>query len=133
MKKTAFYIFVVIYTVGIFIGSSISGEQMKNLPPFFLTDKIHHILEFSLWGFLYALAVGRRGLSGRNVLIGMALACLVGLSDELWQGFIQKGRSMEVGDWLGDFLGATLGIIAFYFLRKMVKGDKADDAQPQLW
>ncbi|GAH75042.1 unnamed protein product [marine sediment metagenome] len=132
MKQIFFYLLLFFYTVGIFVASSLSGEQMEDVPVFFFTDKVAHILVYLGWGFLFALAVGRRGLSGRHVLTGMALACLVGLFDELWQGYLQKGRMVELGDWLGDIFGTTLGLLAFYYLRKIVKGEEANDAQPQL-
>jgi VanZ family protein len=130
MKNIIFLLVLLIYTTAIFYVSSLSGEEIEQVPAFFLADKVLHILEYSLWGFLFTLFVGRKELTGHKVLIGMALGGIVGLFDELWQFLLQRGRNAELGDWLGDVVGTTLGIIAFYFIARLARGDKYYDARP---
>jgi VanZ family protein len=130
MKNIIFLLILLFYTAGIFYVSSLSGEQIGKMPLFILADKVLHILEYTLWGFLFALLIGRKGLSGHKVFLGMALGAILGFSDELWQFFLQRGRNAELGDWLADVVGATLGIITFYFIVRLVRGENQNDARP---
>jgi VanZ family protein len=64
-------------------------------------DKLAHLLEFALLGFLAARATG----SARG---GFSLASVWGAVDEVHQAFVPL-RSPGLDDWLADLIGAFLG------------------------
>lgn len=100
---------LVLYAGLIFVLSSQSSLTAK-LPGFLLSDKVAHLAEYSLFGFLAARALGILTRQGPLFAAGLAIvigACY-GASDELHQSFV-PGRESDPWDLLADVAGSALG------------------------
>ena len=74
-------------------------------------DKVYHLLEYGPLGALLARAVHRTFRGMRWVVLAVvvvALAAMVGGSDEFYQSFVDT-RISSVWDALFDVIGAALG------------------------
>ena len=101
------------YMMAIFLVSSLSNPQIGGETP----DYVLHAMEY----FLLALLLIRLLLSGpvrqsgiekvmawhQACLLGMAVAMLYGISDEIHQYFI-PGRHSSLSDVMADFFGAVM-------------------------
>ena len=81
------------------------------------SDKIAHVIEYSLLGYLSARALKGTTSLSKNVvwLAAVGFTFVYGLSDEFHQTFVPT-RNAEWADVLADFVGGGIGS-AFYFLR----------------
>ncbi len=104
------------YLILILALSSIPGNPSRGgLAPYGV-DKVFHFLLYFGFGIVFARAYAA-GRSGGSFLLLLILASgLIGLADEVYQGFI-PGRSQEGLDWLADFCGGICG--GLVFLRRM--------------
>jgi len=105
---------VVAYCGLIFFLSSFSHP----LPPAaeLLSDKVLHVLEYSLLGFLSARALFSSDMGSSPALvciIAFVFSALYGLSDEFHQSFV-PGRNAALGDFAADAVGAFLGAIVYW-------------------
>jgi VanZ family protein len=81
------------------------------------TDKIWHILEFTVMGFIIARGV----LLSWNLpkiysaLIGIALGGLFGVFDELHQLYV-PGRESSIYDAMADLAGTVIGTLLFIYV-----------------
>lgn len=98
--------------------SSISHPPSPvNLP---FRDKGAHAIEYgglavlTAWG-MAATVVPGAGL--RLAVYNIALCSFWGLTDEIHQAYV-PGRSPEGADVVADFIGATLGTLAYLFVRR---------------
>lgn len=96
-----------------------------------LWDKLLHLAEYLLLGFLWAAAV--RGSIRRRLLLGWLAAGLFGLTDELHQSFV-PGRDASLLDWIADALGSGLGaaIAAFGVSGRWLPGRKKSGPRPKV-
>ncbi|MFH1045711.1 MAG: VanZ family protein [Candidatus Omnitrophota bacterium] len=81
------------------------------VPPIFFADKLLHLLEYAILGYLLGRAAGHSenpGLKAHFRLFAVLVALLYGISDEFHQYFV-PGRNVDVLDALADGLGALLG------------------------
>ncbi len=94
--------------------SSIPGNRLAP-SPFFSFDKVLHLLEFGLFGYLLAMAF-EQGTSDRLrqhwVLLALCTGILYGLSDEWHQRFV-PGRSGTVADFLADAVGVMAALLLY--------------------
>ena len=81
------------------------------------TDKIWHILEFAVMGFLIARGVLLTWNLPKiySALIGIALGGLFGCLDELHQLYV-PGRESSIYDAMADVVGTTIGTLLFIYL-----------------
>lgn len=80
--------------------------------PFIGQDKLAHIVEYSILGYLAGRAFGDgagRGL--RRFIMVLAAVAAFGVFDELHQGAV-PGRSMSGWDVMADSIGALWGLTA---------------------
>jgi hypothetical protein len=97
-----------IYTAFIFYLSSLSG--ITYAPPFFFADKVFHIGEYGILGYLLARALVHYQLKKRAVFITAVSICFAyGMSDELHQFFVPH-RSTSFMDVIADGIGSSIGI-----------------------
>lgn len=79
-----------------------------------VSDKPAHAFGYLGFGIVIARALAG-GLPPRltlaQVLIGLAIASLYGVTDEWHQSFV-AGRSSDVLDWYSDTIGSALGLLA---------------------
>lgn len=90
----------------IFALSSVPGRRIQAAHDW---DKVAHVLEYAVLGWLGQRALREVGLSpGRAALVSAAGAILYGASDEWHQSFV-PGRSSDPADVAADAAGAVLG------------------------
>jgi len=103
----------------IFIGSSFPGNSqvMKEI---FLYDKLLHLLEYSVFGFLISWAVLRADHLthlGRKIGLILLIGWGYGALDEIHQHFV-PARSMDIHDFAADAIGIILGLGIYILLMK---------------
>ena len=148
MKKIICWILVILWMIIIFMFSSYNGidstkqsrgflyHTIGNVIDFFNKDidpikkeelivkidpivrKIAHATEYFILGLLVSLALNNYNMDlKRFLLISFIICFLYSCSDEIHQLFV-FGRSGKPLDVLIDMIGATLGIMPFYFFKK---------------
>lgn len=104
-----------IYAALIFYLSSLPGTAFVS--PFFSADKVFHLGEYAVLGYLLARALGRYQIKKKRLFLTAALICVAyGLSDELHQFFVPN-RCTSLMDVIVDGMGSSLGI-GIYLKRK---------------
>ncbi len=86
-------------------------------------DKIVHLVEYSLLGYLFARALKATANSSRKTIVfsTVLFALFFGISDEFHQSFVPT-RQCEAGDAAADTAGGFLGVMVFLsVLRKKRK------------
>ncbi|NNF07188.1 MAG: VanZ family protein [Candidatus Eisenbacteria bacterium] len=75
------------------------------------TDKLAHLIEYFILGFLLGRAFLLSGISNRMIALGLALLVGLGLAgfDEWFQGLF--GRTTSFADWLSDSLGIVIALV----------------------
>lgn len=96
--KPGWWLLTLLYSAGIWWFSSRTGSQVGIPAPW---DKLVHLLEFLILGFLATRATG----SARG---GFTIAAVWGAVDEVHQAFVPL-RSPGLDDWLADLIGGFLG------------------------
>jgi len=78
------------------------------------TDKLAHLVEFGIFGYLITRAFYHSNFSLRrySIALGITLGILYALSDEFHQSFV-PGRDVSLGDIIADSLGVVLAQIMF--------------------
>jgi len=117
---------ILLYSGLIFFLSSLSHPPIPGGIP--NLDKILHLVEYSVWGFLFSMALRTTwpGLSFRTGIVLASLGgILYGLSDEFHQMFV-SGRMADLADNVFDGIGAFLGAFLQGFLnyRKRKSGEE---------
>ena len=106
--------------LGIFLGSSVAGTSLPPPGLFPGQDKVVHLLEYGLLGFLVARALHRRSDPPRSIRViffgAAAFALLYGLSDEFHQSFV-PARSVDGFDVLADLVGGATGAALLLLVR----------------
>ena len=111
------------YAVCIFILSSIPTLRSPDLGLNF-QDKIYHIIEYGIFGFL--LQRGASAVSGssfKRFLLVFFIGVLYAASDEIHQLFV-PGRQCDFFDFLSDAAGMCAGQIFFCINKKFLKSRK---------
>lgn len=102
-----------LWGTGIFVASSFPGTAYPDAP-FYAADKVVHVFFYFVLGFLctrawiYSAAV----TPARAAVVGMIMATLFGVSDEVHQLFV-AGRTGTLSDGVADAVGAIAGALAF--------------------
>jgi len=104
---------VIFYASIIYFLSSFKG----GLPAigFKTNDKVLHIIEFLILGWLTARAIhfgSMEPISQKLLFISIIAGILYGASDEIHQYFV-PGRSNDWFDWFADGIGVVLGVIVY--------------------
>ena len=107
----------------IFALSSIESASLPSLE-FKLADKLIHLGEYGLLGFLFARFFVHLGWKN-PYLWAVLIASMYGVADEIHQYYV-PGRTMEVYDWIADTLGGLGGSQAYrLWLKKFKKNSMA--------
>ena len=108
------------YAALIFYGSS-QSRWIFEPPVFFSSDKVYHLLEYTIFGVLLGRIINEYGFSSsfpKRMVLVLMISFLYGLSDEFHQWFV-PGRFATFGDVLADTLGGGFGgLLLFKFKRK---------------
>ena len=107
-----------LYAALIFFLSSLPGKEYPY--PFFSADKLVHVVEYAILGYLVARAFGYE-LHDKKILFvrSFSICVLYGISDELHQWFVPN-RVVSVMDILADSAGSVLGIGIYFKQRKVL-------------
>ena len=114
-RFTWFWVPTIGYCVLIFVLSSVSKGVY--IPSPFGFDKVLHVIEYGILGFLLARSLANyrsRFSNGSLVIWVVALVALYGGSDEVHQVFVPR-RNASLWDVVADSLGAVSG--AFFYVR----------------
>ncbi|MFN3740309.1 MAG: VanZ family protein [Thermodesulfovibrionales bacterium] len=96
----------ILYMILIFYLSSLSRPIEYELP--FGTDKVLHLIEYAILGFIVSWSLREWGIRSYSV-IAWSIATVYGLSDEIHQSFV-PGREASLADFLSDFTGGFIGV-----------------------
>ena len=112
---------VILYLIIIFFISSLPGKEIPDVElPYF--DKILHLLEYAVLGFLLIRGVKNSELKFSNtslIIFAAIFSVLYGLSDEFHQSFVPN-RDASLLDVLFDCIGGAVGSIVYTLsLRRM--------------
>lgn len=80
-------------------------------------DKVAHFGMFSVWAFLLYGALSKKAVDRPAVWKVILAAVLFGVFTELVQYFVPK-RAADINDFFADMVGASLGLLVAYFLKK---------------
>tara|TARA_B100002051_G_scaffold254103_1_gene268595 strand:+ start:28 stop:381 length:354 start_codon:yes stop_codon:yes gene_type:complete len=107
MSTKTYNYLVILFFLTIIFGSSIPG---KNIPSsyIFSKDKLLHIIEYFLLGFLlFNSLIGKTNFPG---LLCLFLGVVFAVMDEIYQSTV-IGRLPSSFDVIADFIGLTLSIL----------------------
>ena len=97
-----------IYAAFIFYLSSLPGTTFVS--PFFAADKVFHLGEYGILGYLLARALGCYRIKKKILFAAAAsICCAYGMSDELHQFFVPY-RCTSLMDVIVDGIGSSMGI-----------------------
>ena len=88
-----------------------SSLEQPPLPPG-VSDKPAHALGYLGFGIVIARALAGAlppRITLPEALIGLALASLYGVTDEVHQHFV-PGRTADIADWYSDSIGSAIGL-----------------------
>ena len=107
MSTKTYNYLVILFFLTIIFGSSIPG---KNIPSsyIFSKDKLLHIIEYFLLGFLLFNSLISKTQS--PVFLSLFLGAVFAVIDELYQSTVH-GRFSSSFDVIADFMGLTLSIL----------------------
>ncbi|MEE9190399.1 MAG: VanZ family protein [Candidatus Neomarinimicrobiota bacterium] len=107
MRPNSFRILVLLYLLLILALSKIPGYSVS-YPRILSVDKLLHILEYSILGFLMVRSLNR--ISKIPIIIIITGSLIFASIDEMLQSFT-PGRSTDVYDFIADAVGIFLGLI----------------------
>jgi len=108
----------VLYAAFIFFLSSLPGKDYPY--PFFSVDKVVHLVEYAVLGYLLARAFGYNLSDKKSLFIrAFSVSFLYGLSDEFHQWFVPY-RVVSFMDMLANAAGSLLGIGIYIKQRKVL-------------
>ena len=108
MSTKTYNYLVILFFLTIILGSSIPG---KSIPSFYIfsKDKLLHIIEYFLLGFLlFNSLIGKTNFQG---LLCLFLGVVFAVMDEIYQSTVY-GRFSSSFDVIADFIGLTLSILS---------------------
>lgn len=110
-RTTLLYYAALGWTVTMFIGCSLPGEELPDLSAG--RDKWLHILIFVGFGLLWRL-------TGRSVWWVILAGTLYGILIEIWQALMPIHRTGDVYDALGDMAGTVMGVGVAWAVKKII-------------
>lgn len=120
MKKWLAQIPVFVYTVAIFIGSSLPvGGQFNILGK----DKILHAIEFGLYAITMNIAIvysGNAKYVREDIFYTILFSMFYAAFDEIHQGFVPL-RDCSIYDFMADVIGIVFFSAIYKLFNKMVK------------
>ncbi len=109
MNSVKYRRITVCYCVLILLFSSIPGKSIPETR-LFSYDKLLHIFEYAILGWLLAGSLEQRNL--KFIIAILSFGMVFGGFDELWQS-VTPDRHMSVYDWLSDCVGLILGFFIY--------------------
>lgn len=107
---------VICYGALIFYLSSLSVSP-EQLPPFFMFDKVLHLVEYGILGFLLYRALREESWTGKPILLAFVIGMAYGITDEFHQYFVPT-RESDPFDLLADSAGSGIGALFGSFINR---------------
>ena len=115
--RTGFFILALMYSALIVFLSSLSDLTPPDIG-LKLSDKLIHFIEYTIFAFLWGLALRHAQTPGSSaLLIFLISGLLFAVSDEIHQSFV-PGRDADVRDFLADAGGIITGMLFFLIRRR---------------
>lgn len=111
-EKISSYVLPFSLAVSIFIAS---GSQHLATPNIYISYSPDKLLHFLIFGLLATVILRTRKLKQlrlRDLIISIIIVSVYGIFDEIRQSFT-PGRSVEIGDWVADTVGAIVAVILY--------------------
>ena len=111
-KNIGTYLLPTSLAVSILIASSTQDIAVPNIYIPYSPDKLLHFVVFGLLATVILRTKKLRQMRTRDLIISILVVSFYGLSDEICQSFT-PGRSVELGDWTADTIGAIVAVILY--------------------
>lgn len=111
-KEISSYILPFSLAISIFIASSTQHFATPNIYIPYSPDKLLHFLIFGLLATVILRTRILKQLRLRDLIISVVIVSIYGIFDEIRQSFT-PGRSVEIGDWIADTVGAMTAVILY--------------------
>ena len=118
-KRILFYVLPAVAYAALIFALSSFPMDIEELGPFFKFDKLLHLVEYYILGYLLMRAFTTSDipiLATSPVAAAIFVGCAYGLSDEIHQAFV-PGRDASLLDFLFDAAGATLAACTYSYAR----------------
>jgi hypothetical protein len=118
-KRILFYLLPAVGYAALIFALSSSSLDIEELRPVFEYDKLLHIVEYYIFGYLLMRAFTTSDvpfLAASPIAAAILVGCAYGLSDEIHQAFV-PGRDCSLMDFLFDAAGATLAACTYSGVR----------------
>jgi VanZ family protein len=118
-KRILFYLLPAVGYAALIFSLSSSSLDMEELRPVFEYDKLLHLVEYYILGYLLMRVFTTSPvpfLAENAVLATILVGTLYGASDEIHQYFV-PGRDCSLFDFLFDAAGVALAAVTFSFVR----------------
>jgi surface polysaccharide O-acyltransferase-like enzyme len=118
-KRILFYLLPAVGYAALIFALSSSSLDIEELRPVFDYDKLLHLVEYYILGYLLMRVFTTSPVSSlaeNAVLATILVGILYGASDEIHQSFV-PGRDCSLWDFLFNAAGVTLAAVTFSFVR----------------
>jgi VanZ family protein len=118
-KRILFYLLPAVGYAALILALSSSSLDIEGLRPVFEYDKLLHLVEYYILGYLLMRVFTTSPVSflaENAVLATILVGTLYGASDEIHQYFV-PGRDCSLLDFLFDAAGVGLAAVTFSFVR----------------
>lgn len=99
---TSITLFIVLAIVYLSLTSRSVGVQISHM------DKVQHSLAYGVLSFFLTLSLRSWGILRKDIIVSLIICALLGGMLEIIQS--RYGRMMEMGDFIADVIGASIGI-----------------------
>jgi VanZ family protein len=121
-KRILFYLLPAVGYAAVIFSLSSSSLDIEELRPVFEYDKLLHLVEYYILGYLLMRVFTTSPVSflAENAVFATILVgTLYGASDEIHQYFV-PGRDCSLLDFLFDAAGVVLAAVTFSFVRRQL-------------
>ncbi len=118
-KRFLFHLLPAVGYAALIFALSSFPLDVEELRPVFEYDKLLHLVEYYILGYLLMRAFKTSPvptLTGKAVLATILVGTVYGASDEIHQYFV-PGRNCDLFDFLFDAAGVSLAAVSFSFVR----------------
>ena len=118
-KRILFYVLPAVAYAALIFALSSFPMDIEELGPVFKFDKLLHLVEYYILGYLIMRAFTTSDvprLAASPIAAAIFVGCAYGLSDEIHQAFV-PGRDASLLDFLFDAAGATLAACTYSYAR----------------
>ena len=118
-KRILFYLLPAVGYAALIFALSSSSLDIEELRPVFEYDKLLHLVEYYILGYLLMRAFTTSDvplLAASPIAAAILVGCAYGLSDEIHQAFV-PGRDCSLMDFLFDAMGVALAAFTYSRVR----------------